>query len=79
MDQSTNKGYRAWTNTTLGKKKTKYNSNRFFPLSQIVMELKILKKSRQAKISNIYSVLVHAALVLGEKYRSVHLPKRRQA
>ena len=60
-------------------KKVKYNSNRCFRLSQIVMELKILKKSRQAKISNIYSVLVHAALVLGEKCRSVHLPKRRQA
>ena len=60
-------------------KKAKYNSNRCFRLSQIVMELKILKKSCQAKISNIYSVLVHAALVLGEKYRSVHLPKRRQA
>ena len=49
-------------------KKTKYNSNHCFRLSQIVMELKILKKSRQAKISNICSVLVHAAL-----------PKRRKA
>ena len=60
-------------------KKAKYNSSRCFRLSQIVMELKILKKSRQAKISNIYSVVVHAALVLGEKYRSVHLPNRRKA
>ena len=72
MDQSTNKGYRAWTNTTLGKKKTKYNSNRFFPLSQIVMKFKIVKKSSSQNLYHIQRTCT-CNTGTGEKYGSAHL------
>ena len=42
------------------------------------MDQSTTKKSRQAKVSNMYSALVHAALVLEKKYHSAHLTKRRQ-
>ena len=64
MDQSTNKGYRAWTNTTLGKKKTKYNSNR--------MELKIVKKSSSQNLYHIRRTCT-CSTGTGEKYGSAHL------
>ena len=42
------------------------------------MDQSTTKKSHQAKVSNMYSALVHAAMVLEEKYHSAHLTKRRQ-